>query len=167
MINKVYLLDANVFIRSKNLEYNFDLCPGFWDALSQLNCDGKAFTVDKVYDEIKKGDDDLPVWMAEQKNKYILENKDNSQVGSLKSITTVVNSLDYSDAEKQRFFNSADYFLIASAMSVKATIVTHEKKVPEDSAKIKIPNICDAIGVDYIDLYQMLRRERIVFILKK
>lgn len=28
-----YLLDADAFIRAKNLHYGFDLCPGFWDWL--------------------------------------------------------------------------------------------------------------------------------------
>ena len=26
-----YLLDADVFIRAKNLHYGFDFCPAFWD----------------------------------------------------------------------------------------------------------------------------------------
>nr|WP_269633613.1 DUF4411 family protein [Pelomonas sp. BJYL3] len=30
-----YLLDANVFIQAKNLQYGFDFCPGFWDWLAQ------------------------------------------------------------------------------------------------------------------------------------
>ena len=28
-----YLLDANVFIQAKNLQYGFDFCPAFWDWL--------------------------------------------------------------------------------------------------------------------------------------
>jgi len=31
-----YLLDADVFIRAKNLHYGLDFCPAFWDWLTQL-----------------------------------------------------------------------------------------------------------------------------------
>lgn len=30
-----YLLDANVFIQAKNLQYGFDFCPAFWDWLER------------------------------------------------------------------------------------------------------------------------------------
>ena len=32
-----YLLDANIFIQAKNLYYNFDICPAFWDWLDREN----------------------------------------------------------------------------------------------------------------------------------
>lgn len=30
-----YLLDANIFIQAKNLQYGFDFCPAFWDWLDE------------------------------------------------------------------------------------------------------------------------------------
>ena len=32
-----YLLDADVFIRAKNLHYGLDFCPAFWDWLIESN----------------------------------------------------------------------------------------------------------------------------------
>lgn len=32
-----YLLDADVFIRAKNLHYGFDFCPAFWESLVTEN----------------------------------------------------------------------------------------------------------------------------------
>ncbi len=32
-----YLLDADVFIRAKNLHYGFDFCPAFWEWLIAQN----------------------------------------------------------------------------------------------------------------------------------
>ena len=32
-----YLLDADVFIRAKNLHYGLDFCPAFWDWLDRRN----------------------------------------------------------------------------------------------------------------------------------
>ena len=35
-----YLLDADVFIRAKNLHYGLDFCPAFWDWLVGQNAAG-------------------------------------------------------------------------------------------------------------------------------
>ena len=45
-----YLLDADVFIRAKNLHYGLDFCPAFWDWLITKNLNGKVFSVEKVED---------------------------------------------------------------------------------------------------------------------
>ena len=48
-----YLLDADVFIRAKNLHYGLDFCPGFWDWLIENNSAGTVFSVEKVGDEVQ------------------------------------------------------------------------------------------------------------------
>lgn len=53
------LLDADVFIRARNLHYGFDFCPGFWDWLVEANARDRVFSIEKVGDELKAGDDEL------------------------------------------------------------------------------------------------------------
>ena len=43
-----YLLDADVFIRAKNLHYGFDFCPAFWDWLAQQSDAGIVKSIEKV-----------------------------------------------------------------------------------------------------------------------
>lgn len=43
-----YLLDANVFIQAKNLQYGFDFCPAFWDWLVQAHGKGRVRSVRQV-----------------------------------------------------------------------------------------------------------------------
>lgn len=57
-----YLLDADVFIRAKNLHYGLDFCPAFWSWLIAGNAAGTIFSVEKVADEILAGADDLSEW---------------------------------------------------------------------------------------------------------
>ena len=38
-----YLLDADVFIRAKNLHYGLDFCPAFWAWLAGENAAGRLF----------------------------------------------------------------------------------------------------------------------------
>ncbi len=54
-----YLLDADVFIRAKNLHYGLDFCPAFWDWLIRENQAGRVFSIEKVGDEIDAGADEL------------------------------------------------------------------------------------------------------------
>ena len=37
-----YFLDADVFIRAKNLHYGFDFCPAFWEWLIRQNRIGRV-----------------------------------------------------------------------------------------------------------------------------
>lgn len=57
-----YLLDTNVFVTAKNLHYDFDFCPAFWDWLILKNKEQKVFSIEKVRDEINKGEDELSGW---------------------------------------------------------------------------------------------------------
>lgn len=54
-----YLLDSNVFIQAKNFHYGFDFCPGFWDWIDHSHADGTVLSIEKVYDELASGDDEL------------------------------------------------------------------------------------------------------------
>jgi hypothetical protein len=57
-----YLLDADVFIRAKNLHYGLDFCPAFWDWLVENNASGTVFSVEKVGDEVQAVADELSEW---------------------------------------------------------------------------------------------------------
>lgn len=58
-----YLLDANVFIAAKNLHYGFDFCPAFWDWLHLAHQQGNVYSIEKVRDELRAGQDDLAQWV--------------------------------------------------------------------------------------------------------
>jgi hypothetical protein len=57
-----YLLDADVFIRAKNLHYGLDFCPAFWEWLVNNNASGTVFSVEKVGDEVQAVADELSEW---------------------------------------------------------------------------------------------------------
>jgi len=50
-----YLLDANVFIQAKNLQYGFDFCPASWDWLDGQAAADQVGSIEKVLDELKAG----------------------------------------------------------------------------------------------------------------
>lgn len=90
----MYLLDANVFIQAKNLHYGFDFCPGFWDWIDRANGEGEVFSISKVFDELRAGDDELTEWAQERRDQLFLS-PDDPVIDSLRALSRWANSGRY------------------------------------------------------------------------
>lgn len=160
-----YLLDANVFIQAKNLHYGLDFCPAFWEWLIEQNLAGMVASIEKVGDELLAGADELADWAAGRSKKFFLP-PDKAILPALREVSIWASSQNYEPAAIATFLQVADYWLIAQAKAHDYTIVTHE--VPSDSTrKVKIPNVCIGLGLQFINTYEMLRREQARFVLGK
>ena len=158
-----YLLDADVFIRAKNLHYGFDFCPAFWDWLIAANSVGTLFSIEKVGDELQGIADELSEWAAGRGDQFFL--RPNASVfPALSTVSTWATSQHYEPAAVATFLQVADYYLISHALAGKHTVVTHE--VPSASVrKIKIPDACIGLAIKCMTPFEMLRRERARFVL--
>ncbi len=96
-------------------------------------------------------------------NKFFLT-ADNVVVQHLKELSEWTTSQNYEDKAVRKFLESADYYLIAHAKAHGMTVVTHEVEA-ETKKRVKIPNACIGMGVDCVNTYEMLRREKACFIL--
>ena len=67
-----YFLDADVFIRAKNLQYGFDFCPAFWEWLIRQNRIGRLYSIERVGDELLAGTDELADWARERGESFFL-----------------------------------------------------------------------------------------------
>lgn len=52
----MYLVDSNVLIEAKNRYYAFDIAPGFWEWLERAHRTGCVFSIEKVEEELLRGD---------------------------------------------------------------------------------------------------------------
>lgn len=158
-----YLLDADVFIRAKNLHYGLDFCPAFWDWLIEHNKAGKLFSVEKVGDEVQAVADELSDWAHDRGAVFFLR-PDAAVLPSLAAVSTWANTQQYEPSAVNTFLQVADYYLVAQALTGRYTLVTHE--VPSASTrKIKIPDACLGLDIKCMTPYEMLRRERARFVL--
>jgi len=161
-----YLLDADVFIRAKNLHYGMDFCPAFWDRLDRLvqaHACSCVFSVEKVGDEIRAGNDELAQW-AETRGQVFFLRPNATVLSALGHVSEWATGQSYEPAAVNMFFQLADYYLVAQALSGNHTVVTHE--VPSASKrKIKIPDACIGLGIKCMSPYEMLRMERARFVL--
>jgi predicted nucleic acid-binding protein len=154
----MYLLDANVFIQAKNLHYGFGFCPGFWDWIDRGNNSGRVFSITKVLDELRATEDELSQWAQRRRSELFLP-PDEAVIDSLRALSNWANAGRYDQTGVATFLQAADYYLVAHAHAHGMTVVTHER--PSDSTrKIKIPDACVGMGVEFVATSTMLRTER-------
>jgi hypothetical protein len=158
-----YLLDADVFIRAKNLHYGFDFCPAFWEWLVLNNAAGKVFSAEKVGDDLQAVADELSDWAAPLGSRFFLR-PDASVFPALADVSKWASGHTYEPSAVSTFLQVSDYYLIAQAYAGKHIVVTHE--IPSASIrKIKIPDACIGLGIKCMTPYEMLRLERARFVL--
>ena len=159
-----YLLDANIFIQAKNEYYGFDICPGYWDWLERENSAGNVFSIDRIGDELKQGNDLLSEWATARGKRFFLP-LDDAAIQAMRRVSTWVQNADYHDHAKRGFFSGADPFLVAYGLAHGHTVVTHEVHVEGERRKVKIPTVCRALQVPCIRTFEMLRRENARFVI--
>jgi hypothetical protein len=158
-----YLLDANVFMAAKNLHYEVDFCPAFWDRLVHSANTSLVFSIDKVADEIAAGQDELSEW-AKSHGHALFRRTPPTLAPQFTQVSTWATGQNYTPAAINTFLQAADYFLLAHALADNHTVVTHEV-LANSPNRIKIPNACLGLGVRFMTPYQMLRIERARFVL--
>ncbi len=159
MEQSVYVLDANVFIEAARRYYAFDLAPKFWESLLHHASNGLIESIDRVKkEELDKGNDELKDWADSQFNHAFRSTDEEDITESYgKVMAWVQGQSQYTDAAKSEFANEPDGWLVAYAMAKGRTVVTHEVLAPDAKNRVKIPNVCEAFGIHYVDTFAMLR----------
>ncbi|MFI0800515.1 protein of unknown function [Amycolatopsis lurida] len=160
----MYLLDSNVFIEAKNSYYGFDFCPAFWDWLVKANAARRVWSIEKVRDELVDAQDDLSKWVQGISPGFFLKPVSQS-FPNLAKVSNWANTRGFDAAAVSTFLATADYYLVAEALTYGFTVVTREKYDANCKKRIKIPNACKELGVSCITSHELLRREKPQFIL--
>lgn len=159
--SNIYCLDANVLIQAWQKYYSPDLCPEYWESLNKLGELGIIFIPAAVSEEIMRTEDDLSDWLKNSKIPIIEINE---------QVTRGLQNI-YSSDPKHKFLvdntkarSLADPWLIAHAIVENATVVTKEEKITQsNSKKIKIPNVCENMGVRWMNDFEFLREVGVRF----
>lgn len=158
----MYLVDSDVLIDAKNRHYGFDIVPGFWRWLERAHDDGRVFTVERVSQEVRAGQDELASWMTARPASFSLKPGPDDQV-ALQTVSQWAMAAPYRPGVAAGFLGVGDYFLVSQALTRGFTVVTQEVPAPLSRAKLKIPDACNAIGVAWMSPFEMLRREHAQF----
>ena len=156
----IYVLDASVFIEAKKRYYAFDIAPPFWDALVNQASRGRLLSIDRVKDEIERGNDVLVDWANGQFHNWFASTAQDDVIKAYRDIITWVNNQSqFAGAAKAEFADekNADGWVIAYAQAKRCVVVTEEKFNPDRKKKVLIPNGCREFSVECIDTFGMLR----------
>ncbi len=157
----IYCLDANVLIKAWESYYAPKFCPSYWTVLDELGAQGQVFVPFWVAEEVHRTDDDLSRWLKKSRIKV---RSVTEEVGlKLKEIYAKDPRHQLLvDNTKQR--SLADPWLIAHAMVESACVVSKEEKpTAANNKRVKIPHVCDAMGIRCIDDFQMIEELGITF----
>lgn len=152
-----FIFDTNIFIRSKN-EMPMDLWPTFWLRMKELFNSGEVFVSVKVVEEIENGKDELVEWIHDNIPSTCIIRLDPSIISKFVEIQNWAASRPFTIAAKEDFAHVADAYLVATAAAKCYTLVTYEKPNPFSRKKVMIPDACNAIGVSFCDLNEVLKR---------
>jgi predicted nucleic acid-binding protein len=151
-----YLLDSDVLIRAKRDHYRFAVFPCFWDWIEQAIKSGLVTSVEAVQQELMAGNDDLAEWVKKLASSFLAP--DAATTAAAQRVSAWVQHPDrlYTQAERAKFFGVADYWLVSHALGCGDTVVTQEQSAP-NGRKVKIPDVCRAVGVPCITPFDMLQ----------
>ncbi|MBA4029386.1 MAG: DUF4411 domain-containing protein [Planctomyces sp.] len=155
-----FLLDTNVFIQAKNHYFAFDICPGFWDSLTEQNLAKKVFSIDRVRQELQVGDDEITKWLRNKSLKNLFKKtEDIAVIREFQRMATWVDKqTQFRPEAKTDFQNAADGFVVAYASVNKMIVVTHETFAPNARKTVPIPNLCEQFEVKHLGTFEMLRQ---------
>ncbi len=155
--NPTFILDANVFIEASMHYYSFDIAPRFWDSLIEFNERGRVFSIDRVKNELDKGNNTLSNWADNHFTQaFISTDQEEVFIYYRKVMNWVQNQSQYRNEAKADFAKGADGWVISYSMLKGFTVVTHEKPAPFAKKKVPIPNVCGNFNVPIMNTFQML-----------
>ena len=140
-----FCLDTNALIEPWNKYYSMELCPDYWELLDSLAKEGTIFCTEEVERELSRTDDDLTDWVKIRSYLFKAINED-VQI-KLRELLEKYPRLV--DTIKDR--SMADPWVIAHAMAEDAIVVTKEILTLGSKKRIRIPDVCEALGIPWMD----------------
>jgi predicted nucleic acid-binding protein len=159
--SKKYCLDANVLIQAWQKYYSPKFCPDYWSVLTELGLRDRIFLSEEVFQEITRTDDELSDWL--RNSQIPISKTDGNVINCWKKILNAHPKHQFLvDNTKQR--SLADPWLISHALNQNAIVVTKEEKVMNPTTnRIKIPNVCDNMGILWRTDFQFIEELNIKF----
>jgi hypothetical protein len=136
--------------------YPPDVFPTLWTKLEGVIATGDIVSSEEVYVELAKKSDELHAWIKDRKNMLVPMSEEVQQIAVdlLAKYPRLVDTL--------RNRSMADPFVIATAVALKAVVVTGEVLTGRMD-KPRIPDVCEANEIRWINFLQMIRELKLMF----
>ena len=147
----IYSIDSGALIHAWRRVYRPKNFGFVWDGFDSLIENERLFASIEVFHELEKKDDELFAWCKERKEKLFVEIDDNIQDIVRKILKDHPRLVD---TVKGR--SGADPFVIALVETIKPFMIVLTEEPP---GKVRIPDVCDARSVKWLNLADMIEAE--------
>jgi hypothetical protein len=144
-----FVVDASTWIRLYDEHYPTDVFPSLWHELARAAADERLISPSEVLREVGEADG-VGAWLRMQKP-TIVPKPSPAITGVMRSVMTAFPKLVHGKAA------SADPWVIAYAQHHGYIVVTEEKAAGPKAAVPRIPDVCAARDVEWIDGLRMLK----------
>lgn len=146
-----YVIDTCSLTKMRHT-YPEDVFPSAWLKLTELADSGVLISAADVWEELNVFEDEISNW-AKTRVDFFQPLSPNIQARATEILSSHPRLLDL---KKNK--SSADPFLISTAIELDCIVVT-EELISNSPIRQKIPNVCNDLDIDCINLLDMLRRE--------
>lgn len=166
-MSQKFLFDSDSLIVAKNSYYSPEFSSAFWDWIVAGNQNSVLYTIDKVIDEFKNGNENdyLRKFAEEHESSLSLKSTDGNCLKRYGDIQVWANTVWSIGKDNRRTTKAlevfakesiADPWLVAYASENGFCIVSNEKPAPESQTSVKLPDVANAFGVKVVKLHEVL-----------
>lgn len=154
----LYLMDANVPIRAHGDYYAIDRVAPFWAWLLGMAEAGRVKMPLEIYEEVCKSPDLLGQWLRRPDVRKAIVLTEPTDGAAVSRVIQAGYAPNLDDVELLTL--TRDPFLVAAALGgPDRVVVTREVSRPKKMrANRKVPDVCIAMGVQWIDDFELWRR---------
>ena len=154
-----YCVDTSFLLDAWRRKYPPDHFPPFWEYLDRLILNGDMKAPEEVYYDLEKKDDEVLGWAKDRKKALFVPIDYETQ----QEVSAMLERFEFL-VNQRTGRSSSDPWVIALAKINSSTVITNEGlSAKPNPQKPKIPDVCVALGVRYIDTLKFIKEERIVF----
>jgi hypothetical protein len=143
---------------ANRLYYPLGRVPEFWEWLVHMGATDQIKMPVEMIEEIRDGTDDLATWMSDRNHLDALQLAEESDVALVQRVINEGYAPNLNDVQIQKIGH--DPFLIAAALRNAADriVVTTEVSKPTTiRANRRIPDVCNSLGIRWMDSFGMIR----------
>jgi hypothetical protein len=162
----MYLLDANVLMTANNTYYPIHVVPEFWAWLAHQCATGHVKMPIEIFEEVKDGStdtdrDQLYAWVHDIAHRRAIVLDEDVDLRLVQRVISEGYANDLTDNEVEQL--GRDPFLIAYALASphdRCVVTTEASKPRKQRQNRRIPDVCNSLGVRWIDTFSLVRELR-------
>jgi hypothetical protein len=148
-----YSVDTSALLDCWVRYYPPDVFPSVWEKLDKLIDQGDLLASEEVLIELARKDDAVHAW-AQARQTMFWPSDEDVQMAVTRTLASHPKLID-----QRKGRSGADPFVIAVAEVHKCAVLTGEK--PSNSKqRPKIPDVCNALGIRWVDMLQLFRDQQ-------